>query len=101
MGLTSKRSGSGATSGALQPRQGPASVFFRSAHELVTVASHGQDVPRARGVALDVAAQARDEAVDHASARLGPQPPYVLEQLAARHGAALAIDQRAQEPHLA
>src|SRR5262249_31291024 len=70
--------------------RGPGKRLPSSAHELVTVASHGQDVPRARRVALDVAAQARDEAVDHASASLGPQPPYVLEQLAARHGAALA-----------
>ena len=58
-------------------------------------------MPGSGRVGLDIAAQAHDEAVHDARARVRAQPPDLLQELASGHGLALALYESAQQPGLA
>src|SRR5262249_53683681 len=69
--------------------------------ELVPGAVDGQDVARLAAAVADLGPQLRDVRVDRARGRVALVAPDVLEQLLARDGVTLALDEVAQQLELA
>src|SRR6185503_1128268 len=88
-----------AAAGAARPDRGRPARWpsLLRIHELVADAVDREDVARVGAAVADLGAQLRDVCVDGAGAGIALVAPDVLEQLVARDGLALPLDQVAQQ----
>src|SRR5689334_2461149 len=70
------------------------------AAEAVAYPAHGLEVDRLAGVRLEVAPQADDEVIQGPGFGIGRVAPHRLEQLAARDGLPLLLEEEREDAHL-